>query len=107
MKKLIFASTAILFTTPLFALAALHTVKMKSISYEPRKLEITVGDTVEWQNVAYTEHSATSDEKGTFDTGLVAPQKKSKPVVFSKPGTFFYSCAIHGKTMRAEIVVTK
>lgn len=87
------------------ALAASHVVKMNSISYEPKKLEMKAGDSVVWQNVAYTQHSATSEEVGAFDTGLIEPKAKSKAVVLTKAGTYPYHCSIHGKTMHAEIVV--
>ncbi len=87
------------------AWAASHNVEMKSISFEPRKIEAKVGDNVIWQNAAYTQHSATSDEAGVFDTGLIEPKHKSKAVTLSKAGTFFYHCSIHGKTMHGEIVV--
>ena len=45
------------------------TVKMKSLSYEPKAVEVHVGDSVVWSNEARTPHTATSDDEGkTFDT---------------------------------------
>ncbi|MBC7457839.1 MAG: cupredoxin domain-containing protein [Bdellovibrionaceae bacterium] len=90
-----------------FAFASSHLVKMNSISYEPRKLEIKIGDSVQWQNGAYTEHSATAEDAATLDTGLIAPQKKSKVILFSKVGNYKYHCSLHGKTMNGEVNVTK
>jgi len=82
------------------------TVTMKSLSYEPKKLEIRVGDAVAWKNKAFAAHTATSDDDGkTFDTGSVEPGESSKAVKFEKEGEFKYHCVVHGKTMSGTIVV--
>jgi plastocyanin len=82
------------------------TVTMKSMSYEPKKLEIHVGDSVVWTNKSFTTHTATSDDDGkTFDTGEVERGKSSKPITFATAGEFKYHCKIHGKSMHATIVV--
>src|SRR4051794_24341445 len=55
------------------------TVTVTSLSFDPRKLEVDVGDTVMWSNQARTKHTATSDDDGkTFDTGEIAPGQSSK-----------------------------
>ena len=70
-------------------------VQMKSLGYSPKQVEISVGESVTWKNVAYTQHSATSDNKDPgFDTGMVSPGKESKPIKFSKPGSFSYHCSL-------------
>ena len=82
------------------------TVTMKSLSYDPKKLEVHVGDSVVWTNESRTKHTATSDDDGkTFDTGEIEPGKSSKPVKFEKEGEFKYHCKVHGKTMSGTIVV--
>jgi plastocyanin len=82
------------------------TVTMKSLSYDPKKLEVHVGDSVVWTNKARTTHTAMSDDEGkTFDTGDVEPGKSSKPVKFEKEGEFKYHCKVHGKAMSGTIVV--
>ena len=82
------------------------TVTMKSLSYDPKKLEIRVGDAVLWTNKAFAAHTATSDDDGkTFDTGSVEPGESSKAVKFEKEGEFKYHCLVHGKTMSGTIVV--
>lgn len=81
-----------------------HQVVMKSISYEPKNLKIKVGESVEWVNQSLTEHSASSDDLKTFETGLIEPQKKSKPIQIKSAGTYQYHCSVHGKTMHATIV---
>src|SRR5438309_10776315 len=82
------------------------TVTMKSLSYDPKRLEIRVGDSVVWTNGSRTTHTAISDDDGkTFDSGEVEPGKTSKPVKFDKEGEFKYHCKVHGKSMSATIVV--
>ena len=82
------------------------TVTMKSLSYDPKKVEIRVGDSVVWNNKAFAAHTATSDDDGkTFDTGNVEPGESSKTVKFEKEGEFKYHCLVHGKTMSGTIIV--
>ena len=82
------------------------TVAMKSLSYDPKKLEIRVGDSVVWTNKAFAAHTATSDDDGkTFDSGNVDAGKSSSPVKFERAGEFKYHCLIHGKTMSGIVVV--
>ena len=81
-------------------------VTMKSISYEPKTLEIRVGDTVAWTNGSLTKHTASSDDDGkTFNSGEVKPDETSSPVIFDKAGEFRYHCQIHGRSMHGTIVV--
>jgi len=82
------------------------TIRMKSISYEPKTLEIRVGDTVAWTNGSLTKHTATSDDDGkTFSSGEIKPDETSSPVKFDKSGEFKYHCQIHGQSMHGTIVV--
>jgi plastocyanin len=82
------------------------TVTMKSLSYDPKKLEVHVGDSVVWTNESRTKHTVVSDDDGkTFDTGEVEPGKSSKPVKFEKEGEFKYHCRVHGKSMSGTIIV--
>jgi len=65
------------------------TVAMKSLSFDPKMVEVHVGDSVVWTNEARTSHTAVSDDDGkTFDTGEVEPGKSSKSVKFEKEGEF-------------------
>lgn len=83
--------------------AAVHSVTMKSLSFDPKSIEIKQGDSIDWTNKSYTEHSATGE---SFETGLVAPQKTSKKIEFKNIGTFSYHCSVHGKTMSGQIKVS-
>ena len=89
---------------PARAADRVQAVIMKSISYDPKTLEIEAGDAVEWTNKSYTEHSA-SAEDSSFDTGLIPPGKTTKQVTFSSPGIFTYHCSMHGKSMTGIIKV--
>jgi plastocyanin len=82
------------------------TVKVKSLSYDPKVVEAHVGDTVVWSNTSLTKHTATSDDDGkTFDTAEIKPDETSHPVKFEKAGEFNYHCKVHGKSMSGKIVV--
>ena len=81
-------------------------VEMKSISYDPKSVEVPVGGSIVWTNKAFTNHTATSEDDGkTFDTGEIKPNESSSPVKFDKEGEFQYHCKIHGKTMSGTVVV--
>lgn len=82
------------------------TVTIKSLSFDPKKLEVHVGDSVSWTNEARTAHTATSEDDGkTFDTGNVEPGQSSKPIKFEKEGEFKYHCKVHGRVMSGTVVV--
>jgi plastocyanin len=82
------------------------TIKMKSLSFEPKKLEIRAGDSVIWTNESRTTHTATSDDdRKTFDTGDVKPGQSSKALTFDREGEFKYHCKVHGKSMSGTIIV--
>ena len=80
-------------------------VDMKSISYDPNIVNASVGDSIVWTNKAFSNHTATSEDEGSFDTGEVKPGESSSPVKFDKEGEFQYHCKIHGKTMSGTVVV--
>jgi len=81
-------------------------VVMKSISYDPKSVEVPVGGSIVWTNKAFTNHTATSEDDGkAFDTGEIKPGESSSPVEFDKEGEFQYHCKIHGKTMGGTVVV--
>ena len=82
------------------------TIAMKSLSFDPKELQLNIGDSVIWTNESRTSHTAISDDDGkTFDTGSVEPGKSSKPVKFDKEGEFKYHCKVHGRTMSGTIKV--
>ena len=66
--------------------AAPVSVVMKSISYDPKSVEVPVGGSVVWTNKAFTNHTATSDDGQTLDTGEIKPNESSSAVKFDKEG---------------------
>lgn len=86
-----------------------YTVRMKSISFDPKTITIKAGDSVQWINKSLTDHSATSQEaeksESKFDTGMIKPQKSSEKMIFKSAGTYLYDCKVHGKTMAGKISV--
>jgi len=44
--------------------AAPISVVMKSISYDPKSVEVPVGGSIVWTNKAFTNHTATSEDDG-------------------------------------------
>src|SRR5262245_48261620 len=81
-------------------------VDMQSISYEPKIVNASIGDSIVWTNKAFSNHTATSEDDGkTFDTGEIKPGNSSSPVTIEVEGEFKYHCKIHGKTMSGLVVV--
>jgi plastocyanin len=88
-------------------------------TYEPAKLTIKVGETVEWRNVGNSVHHASSDPSTAinptevsnppgakpFDSGFLQPGQ-SFTHTFTVPGTYKYICAPHETSgMLGEVVV--
>ena len=70
------------------------TVDISMFAYHPSTLTVTPGTTVAFHNVDTTEHTATSNNATTFDTGAIQ-HNQTKMVTLTKPGTFGYHCAFH------------
>jgi plastocyanin len=82
------------------------TVTMKSLSYEPKTVEIHIGDTIAWTNASLTKHTATSDDDGkNFNSGEIKSGETSTSIKFDKAGEFKYHCQIHGRAMHGTITV--
>lgn len=88
-------------------------------TYEPAKLTIRVGETVEWKNVGNSVHHASSDPSTAvnpaevsnpvgakpFDSGFLQPGQ-SYTYTFTVPGTYKYICAPHETSgMVGEVTV--
>jgi plastocyanin len=99
---------SILLLSSLFSICAFAApveIQMKSLSYDPKNVDIVVGQSIVWKNVAYTEHSAASNDAKTFDTGMIAPGDHSKEITIKTPGVYSYHCSMHGRTMSGQITV--
>jgi plastocyanin len=87
--------------------------------FQPAKLVIKVGETVEWKNFGNSVHHASSDPSAAvnpadvsnpagakpFDSGFLQPGD-SFSYTFTVPGTYKYICAPHETSgMSGEVVV--
>jgi plastocyanin len=79
------------------------TVNISMFAYHPSTLTVAPGTTVAFHNVDTTEHTATSNNATTFDTGPIQ-HNETKMVTLTKAGTFPYHCAFH-PFMNGTIIV--
>src|SRR5947209_1055958 len=78
-----------------------HIVIIKQMRFQPPKLNVKVGDTVEWKNEDIFKHSVTAND-GSFDSGLIAPEG-SWQTTMRKNGTIVYHCGPH-PNMTAQVI---
>jgi plastocyanin len=88
-------------------------------SFQPRRVTIETGYTVEWDNVGNEIHHAVSDPSVAIKVGDVSNPPGAKPFdsgflrpgekfvhTFTVPGIYKYACVVHeAKGMVGEIVV--
>jgi plastocyanin len=84
------------------AQAATITVVMEKLGYTPAEINAKVGDTIEWDNKDFLQHTATAKD-GSWNV-LLPPNKKGS-IVVNKAGTFDYFCKFH-PNMKGKITVT-
>lgn len=70
------------------------TVDISMFAYRPSTLTVAPGTVVAFHNVDTTEHTATSNNATTFDTGPIE-HDQTKMVTLTRAGTFAYHCAFH------------
>jgi quinohemoprotein ethanol dehydrogenase len=63
-------------------------------SFGPSRIRIKAGATVTFTNVGDLPHSATSMERGKWDTGVLV-KGGTKAITFNQPGNYFYICLPH------------
>jgi plastocyanin len=71
-------------------------VEIEADRFEPDRIEIEAGATVEWRNVATVARSVSADD-GSFDSGRLRPGQ-SFVVSFAEPGEYPYLGAVGGRT---------
>lgn len=81
---------------------AIHKVEIKQFLFNPDKLTIKTGDSVEWTNKDFVPHTAT-EESYTWDT-VQLNKNESKTIVFKEAGEYEYICAYHPE-MRGVLIV--
>ena len=87
------------------AMASTTNVSMTStLKFDPTRIAVAIGDTVQWDNDSAITHTATSNA-GWFNTGDVTAGN-SKTRLFLFGGTFAYHCKYHGSQgMRGSVRV--
>ena len=97
-------------------------VEIKDLAFNPPAITVAAGNVVEWTNKDLlgdapppgsdeppipppgTEHTVTSDEAGTFDSGPLGGEATFS-YTFLEPGTYAYHCSIHAD-MTGTVQVT-
>jgi alcohol dehydrogenase (cytochrome c) len=78
------------------------TIQMGDYYFLPVRTQVSVGDTLTWENDGSVVHTATASDR-SFDTGDVTPGQ-SVPITFNTAGTFTYNCSPH-PWMIGQVVV--
>jgi plastocyanin len=89
--------------------SAAASVSIKDFEFQPRRLTVKAGTTVNWKNDGGSSHTVTADngsfESPTLGGGATFSRK------FTKPGTYRYHCAFHGgkggEGMSGTVVVSR
>ncbi len=73
----------------------------KSYRFDPKVIEIEVGETVTWKNEDNFTHTVEVDgqEDHKVDRG------DSVSIEFDEPGTYHYVCTLHRQDMDGEVIV--
>jgi plastocyanin len=75
---------------------------IKSLSFQPNRIEVTAGTTVTWTNKDPLEHSVTAVDR-SFDSGLI-PSGGTWRYTFTRPGTYQFYCQPH-PFMKGVVIV--
>lgn len=77
-------------------------VTINDLAFSPAEVRAKVGDTIEWVNGDFVDHTAT-DKAGAWDVAIAAG--KSAQLSLTTAGTFSYFCKIHpGMTGTINVV---
>ncbi|HEU5079121.1 MAG TPA: cupredoxin domain-containing protein [Opitutaceae bacterium] len=74
--------------------ARLHIVKIQGMAYVPARIEISLGDSVVFENHDIVPHTVTSQKPGEFDSGSIAPGKSWR-FTPSSLGAAAFRCTFH------------
>lgn len=80
-------------------------VDIKDFKFLPPDDEVKVGQSIDFTNRDTAKHTATSQPQGTFDSGDLG-KNQTKPVKFTKPGTYTYYCVYHA-FMKGKVKVVR
>jgi plastocyanin len=81
-----------------------RTIHIDNFTYDPEELTVKAGTRVKWINRDDVPHTATSTAKPrAFDSKTLDTDQQFS-IVFDKPGTYEYFCAVHPK-MTGRVIV--
>ncbi len=75
---------------------------MKSLAFQPGRIEMAAGTSGEWTNDDAVVHTVTANDR-SFDSGNIAPGAVWRHT-FTKPGTYQFFCVVH-PFMKGEVIV--
>lgn len=92
-------------------------VAIRNFAFDPNIVTIPLGSTVVWTNYDDSYHTVTSNvpgkigvASGVFDSddvlGHNMHQFDKYNFTFTQPGTYEYSCKVHGPRMTGKVIVT-
>lgn len=67
-------------------------VTINNMAFVPSAIEAKIGDTIEWVNADFLDHTATA-KAGEWDISIAAG--KSAQLRLTKAGSFDYYCRVH------------
>jgi len=67
-------------------------VKISDLAFSPAEITIRPGDTIEWVNGDFIDHTATAND-GAWDVAIAASQSARQQ--FDHAGTSKYFCRVH------------
>jgi plastocyanin len=77
-------------------------VAINDLAFSPAEVTAKVGDTIEWVNGDFVDHTATA-KNGAWDVAIAAGKSAQLPLTTA--GTFAYFCKIHpGMTGTINVV---
>lgn len=77
-------------------------IKIDDLAFSPAEITVKAGDTIEWVNVDFIDHTAT-ENSGAWDVMIITEQ--SARLQLSTAGTFDYYCRIHpGMTGKIHVI---
>ncbi|MBS0237171.1 MAG: cupredoxin domain-containing protein [Proteobacteria bacterium] len=77
-------------------------IAITDLVFSPAEITVKVGDTVEWTNNDFVDHTATATD-GEWDVAI--PSGKSAMQQMAKAGTITYFCRVHpGMTGKIHVV---
>ena len=85
---------AVGFLLPNAMAATNHVIDMEDYFFSPKFTPIAPGDTVQWHNAGFHQHTATSNTSAWTEVILNADQTSSM-ITLNTPGNYTYICSIH------------